>query len=161
MPSPSCQNLRSAPQKHPSPKIAVSRPCGYGPFRARPLTWWRLAVAIGAARPGKASPGAGMAVFLNRNIGVLLALSKTAANFRKQAPRQYRASARYSQRPIGKLQRRLVSRVADQRLLFAAEQDEDHAESTQHEPARLLERGLNHRPSPCGMLFDAGLHRLQ
>src|SRR5579871_4606486 len=73
MPSPSSQNLRSAPQKHPMPKIAVSRPSGYGPLSGRPLTKWRAAVAIGSLRPGRAVAALGISsFFLNVNILHLL-----------------------------------------------------------------------------------------
>src|SRR3990170_5507741 len=54
-PSPSCQNLRSAPQKQPRPKTARSIPSGYGPCRGCPLTKCRSAVGIGDERPGNAS----------------------------------------------------------------------------------------------------------
>src|SRR3954469_8112770 len=67
MPSPSSQNLRSAPQKQPRPKIAFSEP-GYALFRARPLTKCVSAVGIGCARPGRASAAEGMLVFLKPNI---------------------------------------------------------------------------------------------
>src|SRR5262249_50181810 len=69
IPSPSSQNLRSAPQKHPKPKIAVSEPSGYGPLSGRPLTKWREAVAIGSLRPGSAVAALGISsFFLNMNI---------------------------------------------------------------------------------------------
>src|SRR5712671_6171730 len=69
MPSPSSQNLRSAPQKHPKPKIAVSEPSGYGPLSGRPLTKWRDAVGIGSLRPGSAAAALGISsFFLNVNI---------------------------------------------------------------------------------------------
>src|SRR5882724_449590 len=67
MPSPSCQNLRSAPQKQPSPNTACSRPAGYGGCSLRPLTKWVVAVGIGVARPGSASAALGNAVVLRMN----------------------------------------------------------------------------------------------
>src|SRR6266446_4646240 len=67
MPSPSSQNLRSAPQKQPSPNTACSRPCGYGGCSGRPLTKWLAAVGIGLARPGSASAALGNAVVLRMN----------------------------------------------------------------------------------------------
>src|SRR4051812_7293753 len=69
MPSPSSQNLRSAPQKQPKPKIAVSNPAGYGPFSGLPLTKCAAAVRIGSARPGSASALDGMSSdFLKPNM---------------------------------------------------------------------------------------------
>ena len=54
------------------PNIAVSRPSGYGPLRAFPLTKWRVAVGIAVGRPGSASPGPGIAsFFLVMNMGNL------------------------------------------------------------------------------------------
>src|SRR6188474_541997 len=69
MPSPSSQNLRSAPQKQPKPKIAVSSPAGYGPFSGLPLTKCDVAVRIGLGRPGSASALDGMSSdFLKPNM---------------------------------------------------------------------------------------------
>src|SRR6187431_2325967 len=69
MPSPSSQNFRSAPQKQPNPKIAVSNPAGYGPFSGLPLTKCVAAVRIGLDRPDNASALDGMSSdFLNMNI---------------------------------------------------------------------------------------------
>src|ERR1044072_3426807 len=69
MPSPSFQNARSAPQKQPSPKIAVSSPAGYGPFSGRFRTKWLAAVGMALGRPGRASAALGIsAFFLNMNI---------------------------------------------------------------------------------------------
>src|SRR5262245_1204464 len=64
MPSPISQNLRSAPQKHPRPKTAVSVPSGYGPFSGRPLMKWVAAVGIGSARPLSAVSAVGISGFL-------------------------------------------------------------------------------------------------
>src|SRR5947207_1144588 len=73
MPSPSCQNTRSAPQKQPSPKIAVWKPAGYGPLSGRLRTKWSAAVGIAFARPGKASAADGISsFFLNMNIAISL-----------------------------------------------------------------------------------------
>src|ERR1043166_1427464 len=73
MPSPSFQNMRSAPQKQPSPKAAVSRPAGYGPFSGVPSTSCFAAVGIGLGRPGSASAADGISsFFLNMNIRDLL-----------------------------------------------------------------------------------------
>src|SRR5262252_8962149 len=77
IPSPSSQNLRSAPQKHPKPKIAVSKPSGYGPLSGRPLTKWRDAVGIGSLRPGNAVAALGISsFFLNVNILISLVQSR-------------------------------------------------------------------------------------
>src|SRR5712671_2612463 len=75
MPSPSSQNLRSAPQKHPKPKIAVSEPSGYGPLSGRPLTKWRDAVAIGSLRPGSAVAALGISSFF-LNVNILISSSR-------------------------------------------------------------------------------------
>src|ERR1041384_156627 len=69
MPSPSFQNMRSAPQKQPSPTTAVSRASGSGPFSGVPSTWCLAAVGFGLARPGNASAAVGISsFFLNMNM---------------------------------------------------------------------------------------------
>src|SRR5450631_935588 len=67
MPSPSCQNLRSAPQKHPIPNKAVSIAGGNGGRRLCPVMKWVSAVATGSARPGSASAAAGKDMRLRNN----------------------------------------------------------------------------------------------
>src|SRR4051812_47137263 len=60
------------------PKIAVSRPAGYGPFSGLPLTKWVAAVRIALGRPGSASAFDGMSSdFLNMNIGRSPAIGHT------------------------------------------------------------------------------------
>src|SRR2546430_4974836 len=46
--------MRSAPQKQPMPKIAVSTPSGNGPLSGVPSTAWRAGTGISASRPGSA-----------------------------------------------------------------------------------------------------------
>ena len=55
-----CQNFFSAPQKHPSPKIARSLPSGNGGCNVVPSTVCRGGTLIGTSRPGKASCGVGI-----------------------------------------------------------------------------------------------------
>src|SRR6478752_4147369 len=59
-----CQNTRSAPQKQPMPTTAVSRPSGYGGFSGVPSTKCRSGTGIVSVRPGSASSGATMRVFV-------------------------------------------------------------------------------------------------
>src|SRR5262249_55440053 len=62
----------SAPQKHPMPNMAFSKPAGYGPFNGCRLMKCSRAVGIGSDRPGNASADVGRALdFLNRNIAYL------------------------------------------------------------------------------------------
>ena len=49
-----CQKIRSAPQKHPSPKIAVSRPSGNGGLMGWSFTKWVAGTGISSVRPGSA-----------------------------------------------------------------------------------------------------------
>src|SRR3954464_7637563 len=57
--------MRSAPQKQPSPKMAVSNPGGKGPCRGVPSTSCRAGIANGGAgRPGRAPSGSIIVVFL-------------------------------------------------------------------------------------------------
>ena len=49
-------------------KIAVSTPSGQGPCRGRPFTKWVVAVGMASGRPGKASPGEGMAAVLRNSM---------------------------------------------------------------------------------------------
>jgi hypothetical protein len=58
------QNIRSAPQKQPIPKIARSIPSGNGGPMGVPRTRWVPGATIGLSRPGSASSGAGSAVAL-------------------------------------------------------------------------------------------------
>src|ERR1019366_3439654 len=51
----SCQNLRSAPQKHPIANIARSRPAGNGASRRWPLTKCLSGTSRRSSRPGSAS----------------------------------------------------------------------------------------------------------
>src|SRR6185312_677678 len=124
MPSPNSQNLRSAPQKQPRPNIAFSEPAGYGPFNARPLTKCVSSVRIACERPGNASAAVGMAVFLKPNMGgsprfwPIYRLSCARRNARHDHD-----SCRNPQGRLTGL--RCLARVADQRLLLAAEHDED------------------------------------
>ena len=57
------QNIRSAPQKQPIPKIACSVPSGNGGPIGVPRTRCRPGT-IGVSRPGSASSGVGSAVAL-------------------------------------------------------------------------------------------------
>src|SRR5215213_8022296 len=62
-----CQKPRSAPQKQPMPKTAVSTPSGNGGSSGVPSTKWVSGTAKGwVSRPGSASAGSGIAV-LSRN----------------------------------------------------------------------------------------------
>jgi hypothetical protein len=58
------QNMRSAPQKQPIPKIARSVPSGNGGPIGVPRTRCVPGIAIGVSRPGSASSGVGIAVGL-------------------------------------------------------------------------------------------------
>src|SRR3990170_707034 len=49
-----CQNIRSAPQKHPMPKMAVSEPSGNGGTIGVPCTRCSPRPLIGSPRPGGA-----------------------------------------------------------------------------------------------------------
>src|SRR5579862_7990285 len=65
--------MRSAPQKQPSPNIAMASPSGYGPLSPWPLTKCVRAVGMAVARPGKASSADGISSFLrNENMRRLL-----------------------------------------------------------------------------------------
>src|SRR5262245_28090202 len=87
MPSPSSQNLRSAPQKQPMPNIAVSSPAGHGPLRGWPLTKCTDAVGIGSARPLRAVAAVGISgFFLDMNMLGLLVTGGAIIN----APPVYR-----------------------------------------------------------------------
>src|SRR4051812_49972323 len=50
--------MRSAPQKHPMPKTARSRPSGNGGSSGVPSTQWRSGTRMRSGRPGRASSGA-------------------------------------------------------------------------------------------------------
>src|SRR5262249_38321052 len=141
MPSPSSQNLRSAPQKQPMPKMAVSWPAGYGPLSGRPLTKWLVAVGVGVARPGSAAPGAGIFnCFLNLNLGRAPVLGSTpnigAARGRRTIGDNHGDECGTSGSAVRnrRIRSRSVARVADERLLLAADQHQDGAENAQHEP---------------------------
>ena len=75
-----CQNLRSAPQKQPSPNIAFSAPCGVGALERGAVHEMGLRGGNGLARrPGSAWSGEGMdkglrfRVLLPRSYVLLLA----------------------------------------------------------------------------------------
>src|SRR5450631_2077531 len=53
------QNLRSAPQKQPIPKVANSVPTGKGGTSGAPLTKCLAGTAIRSVRPGNASAAVG------------------------------------------------------------------------------------------------------
>ena len=63
-----CQNRRSAPQKHPIPKIARSVPSGNGGVIGVPSTRCGPSPGIGSSRPGSASPGAGSSALRKKRI---------------------------------------------------------------------------------------------
>src|SRR5262245_13944977 len=58
------QNIRSAPQKQPMPKMARSVPSGKGGPIGVPRTRCRPGTTIGVSRPGSASSGVGIAAGL-------------------------------------------------------------------------------------------------
>src|SRR4051794_33325454 len=72
--------MRSAPQKQPMPKIALSVPSGNGGSSGVPSTKWLEGTAIRCSRPGRASSFEVMAVFL---------LSRKLMVLSRVAPRRY------------------------------------------------------------------------
>src|SRR6266542_4334196 len=58
--------MRSAPQKQPIPKTAVSLPAGHGPFSGVPSTVCVDATGISVELPGRAWSGVGRSSFLYR-----------------------------------------------------------------------------------------------
>src|SRR5581483_1061881 len=155
MPSPSSQNLRSAPQKQPSANTACSRPCGYGGFRLWPLTKWVVAVGMACARPGSASVALGSAVDLRMNSMEFLragidrhhiGVTPTEAAPLRQPTRPYEA---------------LIPAIADQRLA-RPEQDHQHdPEHAHHGKHRLVEDDLDDAvPEPGHVALDPGAESL-
>ena len=72
------QNAFSAPQKQPSPKIAVCMPAGNGGVSGRPLTWWVAGTGIRSARPGSAVSVVGIVVLCEPHMVVTSGLIVTS-----------------------------------------------------------------------------------
>src|SRR6266404_8759885 len=180
MPSPSSQNLRSAPQKQPSPNTACSRPCGYGGCSLRPLTKWVAAVGIGVARPGSASAALGNAVVLRMNnmddlqtehrpgwrgVGRLTSIYLYAD--RRSPVRRTLLGQQpcWIGRPGGPVLRcsRLpgsVARIADQRLARPEQDHQQDADHAQHGKHRLVQDDLDDAvPQPGCLALQPGPER--
>ncbi len=128
MPSPSSQNLRSAPQKQPMPNIAVSKPAGYGPLSAAVKMKCSRAVGIGVGRPGSASAADGISgFFLNVNMARSPRTRRLYIGQRVQSHgRAYPITRlRSVSSQHGSAMRVTIAGVADERLLLASENDQE------------------------------------
>ena len=72
------QNAFSAPQKQPSPNIAVSVPAGNGGVSGRPLTWCVAGTGMRSARPGSAVSFVGIVILDEPHMVVTSGLIVTA-----------------------------------------------------------------------------------
>src|SRR5258705_13622658 len=72
-----CQNIRSAPQKQPIPKTAISDPAGHGPCCGVPSTACVGGTFSGVVRPGNAWPAVGIAGAVRRRNTVRSLISVT------------------------------------------------------------------------------------
>src|SRR3984957_14177197 len=151
MPSPSSQNLRSAPQKQQRPNTACARPAGYGGCSWRPLTKWLVAVGIGLVRPDNASAALGKAVVLRMNNMDYLPerclfslMPVTIYAFTSAAVTPLRRAVGHKRRttvPSGS-----VPRIADQRLARPEQEHQQNAQHAHHGKYRLIQ----HDPDDMG-----------